>query len=193
MSYRTLNLRGDTQKEQNSLSLRVSARQKNKHHMWEKLTFNFLKKFTDRMNQNRLSGGDRTKIQIIVGEEVSQFLETSNLTDKSLKELESIIERVLISEGFLQRRSPSKLLSPKRQHQEEIQHFPDINTSVTHNKNDQDLVGQQQAILKRNLNGPRTLRGNTVNNTLKDAAKQLLNHSSFNDEQQQVMRRTRTN
>ncbi len=48
-SYRSLNLRSDSLKEQHSHTIRVTARQKNKHHMWERLTFNFLKKFTDRL------------------------------------------------------------------------------------------------------------------------------------------------
>jgi len=41
------------------------------------------------------------RLQQIVGEEVSQFLESNQLTDKSLRELEANLEQKLIVEGFL--------------------------------------------------------------------------------------------
>jgi hypothetical protein len=50
--YRTLNLRGgdssttkDHHSQKHSNSIRLSARQKNKEHMWERLTFNYLKRY----------------------------------------------------------------------------------------------------------------------------------------------------
>lgn len=48
-SYRSLNLRADSQREQHSLSVRISARQKNKAQMWERLTENLVKKFGHRL------------------------------------------------------------------------------------------------------------------------------------------------
>ena len=49
-AYRTLNLRGaDPHKEQHSHSIRVSARQKNKAQMWERLTFNYLKRYLQKV------------------------------------------------------------------------------------------------------------------------------------------------
>jgi hypothetical protein len=38
------------------------------------------------------------KLQAIVGEEVSHFLETSSLTDKSLRELETRLQKILSKE-----------------------------------------------------------------------------------------------
>jgi hypothetical protein len=82
--------------------------------MWEKLTFNLLKKFLDRIpRRDTLSSYEKTRLQHIVGEEVSQFLESTHLTDRSLRDLELNIESLLKQEGFLRDKlttlSPSKL------------------------------------------------------------------------------------
>ena len=43
----------------------------------------------------------KTRLQSIIGDEVSQFLETNNLTDKSLRQLELQISRLIALEGLL--------------------------------------------------------------------------------------------
>lgn len=52
-TYRTLNLRADSHRDQHSLNIRVNARQKNMSSMWERLTFNFLKKFNDKLPESQ--------------------------------------------------------------------------------------------------------------------------------------------
>jgi hypothetical protein len=99
-TYRTLNLRGGDSsgvaKDQNSI--RLSARQKNKSQMWERLTFNYLKRYMQKVPNLVATPAFKHKLQTIVGEEVSHFLETSSLTDKSLRELETRLQRILNQE-----------------------------------------------------------------------------------------------
>ena len=46
--------------------------------MWEKLTFNYLKKYVEKIPQrNNLGNAEKARLQQIVGEEVSQFLESN--------------------------------------------------------------------------------------------------------------------
>jgi len=142
-TYRTLNLRADSQKEQHSLSIRVSARQKNKSSMWERLTFNFLKKFYGRIPDSQNIPATKAKVQSIIGEEVSRFLETNNLTDKSLRLLEASITRLLSQEGLVTGDSGIDInltspLSPRKQIDLSIDTsntvLPDIRASNTINR-----------------------------------------------------------
>ena len=48
-AYRTLNLRVDPSKDLINNSIRVTARQKNKAQMWDRLTFNYLKKLSQQL------------------------------------------------------------------------------------------------------------------------------------------------
>ena len=99
------------------MSVRAQAQQKNRHHLWEKLTFNFLKKYVEKIPQrNNLGNADKARLQQIVGEEVSQFLESNQLTDRSLRELEHNLEHKLIVEGFLkeERRQSYQTMSPSK-------------------------------------------------------------------------------
>ena len=102
-AFHTLNLRGNTSttKDQNSLSIRVSARQKNKAQMWERLTSNFLKKLSVRIPMNQHYSSRKLRLQQLIGSEVSQFLEISTLTDKSLRELEARLEYLLQQEQII--------------------------------------------------------------------------------------------
>jgi hypothetical protein len=142
-TYRTLNLRADSQKEQHSLSIRVSARQKNKSSMWERLTFNFLKKFYARIPDSQNTPATKAKVQSIIGEEVSRFLETNNLTDKSLRLLEASITRLLSHEGLVSGDSGVDInltspLSPRKQIDLTLDTsntvLPDIKASSTINR-----------------------------------------------------------
>ena len=99
------------------MSVRAQAQQKNRHHLWEKLTFNYLKKYVENVpHRNNLGQADKVRLQQIVGEEVSQFLESNQLTDKSLRELEANLEQKLIVEGFLkeERRQSYQMMSPSK-------------------------------------------------------------------------------
>ena len=141
-TYRTLNLRADSQKEQHSLSIRVSARQKNKSSMWERLTFNFLKKFYARIPDSQNIPATKARVQSIIGEEVSRFLETNNLTDKSLRLLEASITRLLSQEGLVTGDSGNDInltspLSPRKQVDLSLDSntiLPDIKASSTINR-----------------------------------------------------------
>ena len=85
--------------------------------MWEKLTFNYLKKYVEKIPQrNNLGNAEKARLQQIVGEEVSQFLESNQLTEKSLRELEQNLEHKLIVEGFLkeERRQNYQTMSPSK-------------------------------------------------------------------------------
>ena len=95
--------------------MRAQAQQKNRHHLWEKLTFNYLKKYVEKIpHRDSLGHADKARLQHIVGEEVSKFLESNQLTDKSLRELEHNLEQKLIMEGFLkeERRQSYQTVSP---------------------------------------------------------------------------------
>lgn len=94
-SYRSLNLRADSHRDQISLSVRISARQKNKAQMWERLTDNLVKKFGQRLPQTQQSPGQKQQLHITVGNEVSSFLESNALTDKSLRQLEHRLSKIL--------------------------------------------------------------------------------------------------
>jgi hypothetical protein len=99
------------------VSVRAQAQQKNRHHLWEKLTFNYLKKYVEKIPQrNTLGNADKARLQQIVGEEVSQFLESNQLTDRSLRELEHNLEHKLVMEGFLkeERRQSYQTMSPSK-------------------------------------------------------------------------------
>jgi len=101
VTYRTLNLRGgdatsSVSKDVHSSTIRLSARQKNKAQMWERLTFNYIKKYL--MKVPVATPQFKSRLQTIVGEEVSQFLEISSLTDKSLRDLEMRLQRILAQE-----------------------------------------------------------------------------------------------
>ena len=99
------------------MSVRAQAQQKNRHHLWEKLTFNYLKKYVEKIPQrNTLGNADKARLQQIVGEEVSQFLESNQLTDRSLRELEHNLEHKLVMEGFLkeERRQSYQTMSPSK-------------------------------------------------------------------------------
>jgi hypothetical protein len=56
--------------------------------MWERLVLNLVKKYQARYPEHK-------KLQKIIGDEVSEFLETNSLTDKSLRKLELNIEKIL--------------------------------------------------------------------------------------------------
>lgn len=99
------------------MSVRAQAQQKNRHHLWEKLTFNYLKKYVEKIpHRNSLGNADKARLQQIVGEEVSQFLESNQLTDRSLRELEHNLEHKLVVEGFLkeERRQSYQTMSPSK-------------------------------------------------------------------------------
>jgi hypothetical protein len=99
------------------VSVRAQAQQKNRHHLWEKLTFNYLKKYVEKLPQmHNLGNADKARLQQIVGEEVSQFLESNQLTDRSLRELEHNLEHKLVMEGFLkeERRQSYQTMSPSK-------------------------------------------------------------------------------
>jgi len=54
-TYRTLNLRGGdassaVSKDALSSTIRLSARQKNKAQMWERLTFNYIKRYLQKVS-----------------------------------------------------------------------------------------------------------------------------------------------
>jgi hypothetical protein len=63
--------------------------------MWERLTFNYLKKYIAKVPPAQATAAFKHRLQTIVGEEVSNFLETSSLTDKSLRELENRLHKIL--------------------------------------------------------------------------------------------------
>ena len=99
------------------MSVRAQAQQKNRHHLWEKLTFNYLKKYVEKIpHRHTLGNADKARLQQIVGEEVSQFLESNQLTDRSLRELEHNLEHKLVVEGFLkeERRQSYQTMSPSK-------------------------------------------------------------------------------
>ena len=90
--FKALNLRGaDTLTLKDSLQIRESARQKNKSQMWDRLTFNFLKKFTPMIPNSKNTHHFKQRFHGIISDEVSRFLDapsSQTLTDKSLRELE---------------------------------------------------------------------------------------------------------
>jgi hypothetical protein len=77
-------------------------------------------------HRHNLSHAEKARLQHIVGEEVSQFLNRNNLTDKALKDFEYSLESILINEGFIkderrnhgayQTLSPSKLERRQENH-----------------------------------------------------------------------------
>jgi len=82
-------------------------------------------------------------VQSIIGEEVSRFLETNNLTDKSLRLLEASITRLLSQEGLVTGDSGIDInltspLSPRKQIDLSIDTsntvLPDIRASNTINR-----------------------------------------------------------
>ena len=111
--------------------------------MWERLTFNFLKKFYGRIPDAQNTPSIKAKVQSIIGEEVSQFLETNNLTDKSLRLLEASITRLLSQEGLVSSERGNDInfptpLSPRKQIDLSLDNsitvLPDIKASSTINR-----------------------------------------------------------
>ena len=66
--------------------------------MWERLTINLVKKYGSYFPQSQSTVATKQRLNIIVSEEVAEFLDQSVLTDKSLRQLEVRIERILASE-----------------------------------------------------------------------------------------------
>jgi hypothetical protein len=79
-------------------------------------------------HRQNLGNAEKARLQLIVGEEVSQFLERNNLTDKALRDFEGNLQNLLIDEGFLkdERRHVYQTLSPskleKRQENHAVQY-----------------------------------------------------------------------
>lgn len=75
--------------------------------MWERLTFNFLKKYIPKVPAAQATPQHKHKLQSMIGEEVSQFLEASApLTDKSLRQLELRLEKILSQEFAINANEP---------------------------------------------------------------------------------------
>jgi hypothetical protein len=104
--------------------------------MWERLTFNFLKKFNDRLPESQNTPAMKSRLQSIIGDEVSQFLETNNLTDKTLKQLELQITRLVSQEGLIASietpKQPAIMSSLKKSDLDEFNNtLPDINVRAS--------------------------------------------------------------
>lgn len=82
-AYRTLNLRSEPPKENLH---RHSKRLKSKAQMWDRLTANYLKRYQQQLAA--MPAADKSRLQSILGDEISQFLDSAQLTEKSLRMLE---------------------------------------------------------------------------------------------------------
>jgi hypothetical protein len=61
--------------------------------MWDRLTCNYIKRYQNKLQQ--MQPGERARLQALVGEEVSNFLDTIALTEKSLRQLELRIDMIM--------------------------------------------------------------------------------------------------
>ena len=119
-------------------------------------------------------------------------MESGNITDKSMREIEHHIENLLVSEGFFkeQRRAPAnQTLSPSkletRKHENTVVQYNEMAKVMSDHELQPTSTTKRAfpANIKKNLLvSPQTVRGakeTNASNTLKEAAKQLLLNNSF--------------
>eukprot|EP00347_Sterkiella_histriomuscorum_P005983 403354521 len=94
--FHTLNLREPINKQQKQQELKQNARQRQKTYLKDLLVQNFMKKYSQKLTSNNKSAA-QTSIIItnIIGNQIENFLDKEQLTQKNLKQFEKDLEGIL--------------------------------------------------------------------------------------------------